>query len=95
MLPILVQHLPRDRERMGLRPVQMAGRLGLILTESLAPRRSLVKPRADLAELSWNHSRIAASTTAVRHGHTRSYGLDSTRSFHTCDATHEARAHAD
>jgi hypothetical protein len=22
-------------------------------------------------------------------------GLDSTRSFHTCDATHEARAHAD
>ena len=33
MLPILVQHLPRDRERMGLRPVQMAGRLGLTLTE--------------------------------------------------------------
>jgi hypothetical protein len=80
---------------MGFRPSQMAGRLGLMLTESLAPRRSLVKPRADLAELSWNHSRIAASTTAVRHGHTRSYGLDSTRSFHTCDATHEARAHAD
>ena len=25
MLPILVQHLPRDREGMGLRPVQMAG----------------------------------------------------------------------
>ena len=33
MLPILVQHLPRDRERMGLRPVQMAGRLGLTVTE--------------------------------------------------------------
>ena len=33
MLPILIQHLPRDRERMGLRPVQMAGRLGLTLTE--------------------------------------------------------------
>lgn len=33
MLPILVQHLPRDRERMGLRPVQMAGRLGLSLIE--------------------------------------------------------------
>ena len=33
MLPILVQQLPRDRERMELRPVQMAGRLGLTLTE--------------------------------------------------------------
>jgi predicted transcriptional regulator len=33
MLPILVQHLPRDRERMGLREVQMAGRLGLTLRE--------------------------------------------------------------
>lgn len=33
MLPILVQHLPRDRERMGLREVQMAGRLGLTLAE--------------------------------------------------------------
>ena len=31
--PILVQHLPRDRERMRLRSVQMAGRLGLTLTE--------------------------------------------------------------
>lgn len=33
MLPIPVQHLPRDRERMGLREVQMAGRLGLTLAE--------------------------------------------------------------
>jgi Helix-turn-helix domain len=33
MLPILVQHLPRDRERMGLREVQMAGQLGLTLAE--------------------------------------------------------------
>jgi Helix-turn-helix domain len=33
MLPILVQHLPRDRDRMGLRPVQIAGRLGLTLVE--------------------------------------------------------------
>ncbi len=33
MLPIMVQHLPRDRDRLGLRPVQMAGRLGLTLTE--------------------------------------------------------------
>ena len=31
MLPILVQHLPG--ERMGLRPVQMAGRLGLTLAQ--------------------------------------------------------------
>ena len=36
MLPILVQHLPRDRERMGLREVQMAGRLGLTLAEHRA-----------------------------------------------------------
>ena len=29
MLPIILQRLPRDRDRMGLRPVLMAGRLGL------------------------------------------------------------------
>ena len=33
MLPIPVQHLPRDRDRMGLRPMQMAGRLELTLAE--------------------------------------------------------------
>ena len=33
MLPIILQHLPRDRERMGFRPVQMAGRLELTLAE--------------------------------------------------------------
>jgi hypothetical protein len=33
MLPILVQHLPRDRERMGFREVQMAGRLHLTLRQ--------------------------------------------------------------
>ena len=33
MLPPLIEHLPRDRERLGLREVQMAGRLGLTLTE--------------------------------------------------------------
>ena len=33
MLPIIVQHLPRDRQRMGLRPVQMAGHLELTLSE--------------------------------------------------------------
>jgi hypothetical protein len=32
-LPALIQHLPADRERLGLRPVQMAGRLGRTLTE--------------------------------------------------------------
>jgi hypothetical protein len=33
MLPIMVQHLPRDRERMGLREVEMAGRLHLTLAD--------------------------------------------------------------
>ena len=33
MLPIIVQHLPRDRGRMGLREVEMAGRLHLTLRE--------------------------------------------------------------
>jgi hypothetical protein len=33
MLPIIVQHPPRDRERMRLREVQMAGRLSLTLAE--------------------------------------------------------------
>jgi len=33
MLPIIVQHLPRDREWMGLREVEMAGRLHLTLRE--------------------------------------------------------------
>jgi hypothetical protein len=33
MLPILVQHLPGDGERMGLREVQMARRLGLTLRQ--------------------------------------------------------------
>ena len=31
MLPIIVQHLPRDRQRMGLREVLMAGLLHLTL----------------------------------------------------------------
>ena len=33
MLPILIQHLPRDRERLRLREVQMPGRLGLTLRQ--------------------------------------------------------------
>jgi len=33
MLPPLISHLPADRERLGLREVQMAGRLGLTLQE--------------------------------------------------------------
>jgi hypothetical protein len=33
MLPALIEHQPRDRKRLGLREVQMAGRLGLTLTE--------------------------------------------------------------
>jgi hypothetical protein len=48
MHPIIVQHLPADRERIGLREVQMAGRLGLTLTEYRALEagdlRDLVRP---------------------------------------------------
>jgi hypothetical protein len=33
VLPALIAHLPADRERLGLREVQMAGRLGLTLRE--------------------------------------------------------------
>lgn len=33
MLPILVRELPADRKRLGLREVQMAGRLGLTLAD--------------------------------------------------------------
>src|SRR5687767_2382064 len=43
MLPIIVQHLPRDRERMSLRPVQMAGRLSLTLSEYRAPEYRAVE----------------------------------------------------
>ena len=33
VLPALIEHLPADRERLGLREVQMAGMLGLTLRE--------------------------------------------------------------
>lgn len=33
VLPALIQHLAADRERLGLRPVQMAGMLGLTLAQ--------------------------------------------------------------
>jgi hypothetical protein len=33
VLPAIVQHLPRDRVRLGLKKVQMAGRLELTLRE--------------------------------------------------------------
>ena len=59
MLPILVQHLPRDRERMGLRPVQMAGRLGLNLTEYRALEAgglSMDGTRVDLTAVKAYHS---------------------------------------
>jgi hypothetical protein len=52
MLPIIVQHLPRDRERMGLREGQMAGRLGLTLADyrgalaSVQPRYLTARPPA-------------------------------------------------
>jgi len=33
MLPIIVQHLPMDRAQMGLREVEMAGRLHLTVRQ--------------------------------------------------------------
>jgi hypothetical protein len=33
MLPAVIAHLPADRQRLGLSPVQMAGRLGLTLRQ--------------------------------------------------------------
>jgi hypothetical protein len=33
MLPALIEHLPRDRERLGLREVETAGRLHLTLRQ--------------------------------------------------------------
>jgi hypothetical protein len=33
VLPALIQHLPAHRERLGERPVQVAGMLGLTLRE--------------------------------------------------------------
>jgi len=36
VLPALIAHLPGDRERLGLRPVQMAGRLHLTYRQYLA-----------------------------------------------------------
>jgi hypothetical protein len=50
MLPIIVQHLPRDRERMGLRPAQMAGRLGLTLAEYRALEAGELRTTNDLYE---------------------------------------------
>ena len=63
MLPILVQHPPRDRDRMGLRPGQMAGRLGLTLAEY----RSLEAGELDISNdldppLLVPRSHLAAST---------------------------------
>jgi hypothetical protein len=51
MLPILVQHLPRDRDRMGLRPVQMAGRLGPTFAEYRALEAGELHITNDLYEL--------------------------------------------
>ena len=70
MLPILVQHLPGDRELMGLRPVQMAGRLGLTLTgtgrsaDVIATRAGRSSPsgavaRASRASRSWSMAIVA------------------------------------
>jgi hypothetical protein len=63
MLPILVQHLPMDRDRMGLRPVQMAGRLGLTLAEYRALEAGELDISNDLEPpLLVPRSHLAAST---------------------------------
>ena len=60
MLPILVQHLPRDRERMGLREVQMAGRLGLTLAEHRALEAGEMHISFDLYERIVDPVRLAS-----------------------------------
>ena len=50
MLPTLVQHLPRDRERMGLREVEMAGRLSLTLRQYRALEAGELNISFDLYE---------------------------------------------
>lgn len=50
VLPPLIAHLPRDRERLGLRPVQMAGRLGLTLALNRALERGELDISFDLYE---------------------------------------------
>ena len=50
MLPILVQHLPRDRKRMGLREVEMAGRLHLTLRQYRAHEAGELHITNDLYE---------------------------------------------
>ena len=63
--PVLHQHLPRDRERMGLRPVQMAGRLGLTLTDYRAFEAGALLIDYDLYErivdlCGWPKDRVAS-----------------------------------
>jgi hypothetical protein len=50
VLPILVQLLPADRKRLGLRPVQMAGMLGLSLAEYRALKVGELHVTSDLFE---------------------------------------------
>ncbi len=50
MLPIIVQHLPRDRAQMGLREVEMAGRLHLTLREYRLPEAGELHITNDLYE---------------------------------------------
>ena len=50
MLPPLVAHLPDDRRRLGLRLVQMAGLLGLTLTEYRALEAGELWITSDLYE---------------------------------------------
>jgi transcriptional regulator with XRE-family HTH domain len=50
VLPILIRHLPADRKRLGLREVQMAGRLGLTMREYQALEPGELNITSDLYE---------------------------------------------
>jgi transcriptional regulator with XRE-family HTH domain len=47
---MLIRHLPADRKRLGLREVQMAGRLGLTLREYRALELGELHISSDLYE---------------------------------------------
>lgn len=53
MLPALIAHLPADRERLGLRPVQMAARLGLTLRDYRALEAGELQLDYELFERIW------------------------------------------
>jgi hypothetical protein len=92
MLPIIVQYLPRDRERMGLREVEMAGRLGLTLAEYRALEAGELHITFDLYErivelcgMAALVSRARGRLERVAHDlpHQRSAGLELVEQLHS------------